>query len=495
MDAEIIELTSATRSMNLVLPAEVVRNEISQRTRKMTKTVFLPGFRKGKIPFSVIKKRFGDEIREDAIFELAHDYADKVLKDRGIIPFSEPFFQNYTVDEETDDYSVNLIFEIVPEVGDPTLDGATIEKPVLKLTEEDIDTVIDRWHTDHLAYESVVEPATREDRVLTNAEPFTDGKSLWGSAQKITIDLADENDYLPEIGDACVGKSKGDEFSVKIEFRDLNLESDSSEQDSARSDEVEREYRIEILDVLRGKPGELDENFLQSHNLTGPDDENIRLRAREVTEKDIEREKQEQMRNQATRALLNRNAFAPPESLVYRRAVNSLRAIGLTEEEITKELEQEQKSIKMTMAIFTAMGDLKLQMILERVQKDRNVTYEESEVEAYIAEQEGWNLLESEEDRRNLIENMSDDTRSNYIRKYQENKLIDVVMQDANFIEEEMSLQEFEDWVFDEHRFSDETSLSDTDLLTPDEAEADLQPSQEESVSLIVDSTGAPIEK
>ena len=125
MEVEIEEVNSASRRMKFVLPGTEVGQEVNQIAKKMTKTVSVPGFRKGKVPLAVVKRKFYDQIKNDAIMALVGGRVEGELKEREIEPFSQPYIEDYTVDDESEDYQITVFYEVLPEFDDPTLAGET----------------------------------------------------------------------------------------------------------------------------------------------------------------------------------------------------------------------------------------------------------------------------------------------------------------------------------------------------------------------------------
>ena len=495
MEVEIEEVNSASRRMKFVLPGTEVGQEVNQIAKKMTKTVSVPGFRKGKVPLSVVKRKFYDQIKNDAIMALVGGRVEDELKEREIEPFSQPYIEDYTVDDETEDCQITVFYEVLPEFDDPTLTGEDIVNPVLKLTEDDVDTIIERWQKTHQAFETIEEPAAQKDRVLIQIEQFRDGKSVWGEAQAFVLDLDDEKAEIPEVVEACIGKSKGDKFSVHLQLTESVQGDESTEPEKADLGQNSTEYKIEIFFVQRLIPGEFTDEFLESLGVSGRDDENFRTRARERIESMCDKERLECLRNLTSAMLLMQNTFTLPESMVITRSNQLMKLSGLTKEVIEEEFKKGVESEFIQASYFRALVELKLELMIDRLVVARKIPIEGDEIESYVEEKINNSGLLAEDDSEDARMKEIERLRPSYTFEYLRNKALDAVLLDAEPVEKEMDLEGFENWAQETRRFLDQGPDQGSESDETVAAEAETDSAEEESTSLIVDASGNPIEK
>ncbi len=495
MDVVIEEVTSATRRMKFVLPGADVGDEMNQITRNMTKTVSLPGFRKGKVPFDVVKRKFLDQIKNDAILALAGGRVKDALKEFDINPVRQPYIENFTVDESTDDYEITISYEVFPEIDDPSLSGESMINPQLELSEDDIDTVIERWQSEFQAYESIDGPAVQNDMLGIQVEPFRDGQSIWGAPQAVEITLDEDDEDSPlEFIHACTGKSKGDKFKITcsrdvLAQYDDELETTEDADIEVASEEVE--YEIEISKIDRPKPNEFSDRFLDMLGVSGREDENFRARAREEIERQYARQREKLIFDQAGMMLLKRNSFMPPESLVGSQVVEHLKSYGLNEQNVANEINAGMESPILKMAYSKVLFDMKYSMILDKVRQDREITFDDGDFEQYIENYlDSYKHLtqqESEEFRQQLVESM----RHSHLEEFQRQKIMEVLLEDIEMTEQTMGLAEFETWIQSAQDFVNRGPMPEVSE-EPDEAEVK---ASSDEVSMIVDASGNPIDK
>ena len=496
MSVEIEEVTSATRLLKLVLPSDDVGNEINDVARKLTKTVSVPGFRKGRVPVDVVKRRFADRIRNDAITALVEVRVKDVLTERGISPIRQPQIEGYSVDDVSNDHQITLSYEVMPEVDDPSLIGEKITKPILNLSEADVDKVIKIWQKQFQVWEPADRPVTSNDKVLTKLVPMKDGSPLWESPQEIDLQI-DEDEELSEVKQACIGKSKGDKFTVKSVFDTPPSTDDSTDDSNEKQTEPEQqeiEYSIEILKVEQPKVGEFNEVIEKKLGVNRLDHEEFRTRAEKEIVQECEQQREHFMRLNALMLLMKRNPFTPPESIVGSQVIKYLQANGFSEEKIAQEIKRQFESPIVRMFYTRATADLKTAMILDKVQADRQIRIEDSEVDAYIESSYG----DGSQALANLNDPEVDLDVFNHIKQsqameYRQHKLIDTVLEDAEIEEVNMSLDEFDAWV-------DSIKNPPVEPSEPLEETADetAEPDSRETaqdMSVIVDALGNPIDK
>ena len=492
MSVEIEEVTSATRLLKLVLPSDDVGNEINDVARKLTKTVSVPGFRKGRVPVDVVKRRFADRIRNDAIKALVEVRVKDVLTERGISPIRQPHIEDHIVDDESNNHKIILSYEVMPEVDDPSLNGEKITKPILNLSEADVDKVIKIWQKQFQLWEPADRPAAPNDKVLTKLEPMRDGLPLWESPQEIDLQI-DEDEDLSEVKQACIGKSKGDQFTVKSVY-DIPLSTDDSNEEQTGPEQQEIEYSIEILKVEQPKAGEFNEVIEKKLGVNRLDHEEFRTRAEKEIVKECEQQREQIMRLNALTLLLKRNLFTPPESIVGAHFIKYLRANGFNEEQVAQEINQKIESPIVRMLYARVLSDLKTAIILDKIQADRQIRIEDSEVDAYIegnyggGSQELANPNDPEADLH-----VFNQVKQSQAMEYRQVKLIDTVLEDAEIEEVKMSLDEFDAWV-DSIKNPPAEPSEQSEAAADKTAESDSQGSAQD-MSVIVDALGNPIDK
>ena len=103
------------RKMTIAVPSERIENDVDLRLREAAKTMRLNGFRKGKVPYKVVKKKFGKGVRGEVIGELMSQSFYDAVSQENLKPAGQPKIEPLDTDEGKD-LTFIAIFEVYPEV-------------------------------------------------------------------------------------------------------------------------------------------------------------------------------------------------------------------------------------------------------------------------------------------------------------------------------------------------------------------------------------------
>ena len=189
----------------LDIPAEEVSKAYGNVVRNYRKYAKIPGFRAGKVPETVIKRRFATEIRKDVIDGLLPERFNKAVLDMGVAPVGQPQVTELTV-EDGAPLHVKAVFEFVPDFSIEGYQTVTVDKPSVEITEEEFQHEIDHLRESRATIEPV-----EEDRALVDGDwaQITYSGQIEGDADAAPV--AGE-DTLVEVG----GKDTVEAFSAAL---------------------------------------------------------------------------------------------------------------------------------------------------------------------------------------------------------------------------------------------------------------------------------------
>lgn len=192
---------------------------LEQTYRELSRSVRVPGFRKGKVPRQIIDTHLGVEaVRAEAINKGLPTLYLMGVKDSGIVPVSDP---QINILETTDDGGV--VFEakvdVKPEVTVKDYKGLMVEKPETEVTDEDIRLALEEAR-DRFATLEVVEtrPIEGGDFVIFDYKAFTDGVPVEGKSGADMTTQVGSSDFLPGFDEQLIGTRKGDILDVAVTF-------------------------------------------------------------------------------------------------------------------------------------------------------------------------------------------------------------------------------------------------------------------------------------
>jgi trigger factor len=164
-----------TREVEIEIPADEVTRNFQAVTKRYKKMARIPGFRSGKVPESLIRGRFAEQIRQDVMEAVLPGHFRTAIAERQLKPISQPQVTNIDL-EEGKSLRFKAAFEVLPEFSVDGYQEVKVEKPSTELTEAEVDTELARIRDSR----STMEPVTEE-------RPLADGDfaqiSFTGSVQ------------------------------------------------------------------------------------------------------------------------------------------------------------------------------------------------------------------------------------------------------------------------------------------------------------------------
>ena len=140
----------------LDIPAEEVSKSFRNVVRNYQKYAKLPGFRPGKVPESVVRRRFATEIRKDVIDGLLPERFNKGVQDLGIKPVGQPQVTELTIDDGQP-LHVKAVFEYLPEFSIEGYQGVVVEKPSVEVTDDEFQHELEQLRDSRATVEPVEE--------------------------------------------------------------------------------------------------------------------------------------------------------------------------------------------------------------------------------------------------------------------------------------------------------------------------------------------------
>lgn len=178
------------RRFKITIPATRIKNEIEERYKEIATTAAVPGFRKGRAPRKLLVSKFGKEINIEVTSTLVEESISTVINGTHIRPVLPPRVEIDKIDlgEGQKDVTFEFTVDVYPEVRLESWRGIEIQKPTLKVTEEDIDEAIDSIRKAKAELVITEEPVKNGDLVICDIEFKSGGKTLKTSTNNaITI--------------------------------------------------------------------------------------------------------------------------------------------------------------------------------------------------------------------------------------------------------------------------------------------------------------------
>ncbi len=204
--------------LSVTLKSDLFEKEIDSEIKKTAKTISMDGFRKGKVPISLIKKRHGDAFRMDVLKDVVTGTLKHISQERKIKTIGEPDISDL-VNEQGKDITFLLKYVLLPEIKMPDWDKISLEKPVLDISDKEIDNQLEELIKFSSTFDKKSTVKAKEgDQVILDAVGFCDGKAFEGGKLERYKLVLGSKAFIPGFEDQLVGAKGGDEVTVKVTF-------------------------------------------------------------------------------------------------------------------------------------------------------------------------------------------------------------------------------------------------------------------------------------
>lgn len=204
------------RRLTISVPAEQIEKAVSDSLKNEAKRARIPGFRPGKVPVSVINKRYGKAIRQEITGEvMQRNFIEAIIAEK-LNPAGAPTF----VPGETDAENFQFVatFEIYPEVELKGLDAIEVEQPTAEVTDADVDAMIETLRKQHATFEAVEREAAEGDKAKIDFVGSIDGEEFeGGKAEDFELQLGSGR-MIPGFESGVEGHKAGEAFDIDVTF-------------------------------------------------------------------------------------------------------------------------------------------------------------------------------------------------------------------------------------------------------------------------------------
>ena len=205
------------RRVTITIPATEVETAVREELKRAARNVRVDGFRKGKVPAQIVEKRFGASIRQDVLNNLLpRHFFDLAFKEKVNLAGRPTFaVESY---EDGKDVVFTATFEVYPEVELKGLENIKVEKPVVEITEKDVDNMVDVLRKQQATWAESAEAAKADDRVTIDFVGSVDGEEFEGGKASDFVLAMGQGRMIPGFEDGILGKKAGEQFDINVKF-------------------------------------------------------------------------------------------------------------------------------------------------------------------------------------------------------------------------------------------------------------------------------------
>jgi trigger factor len=356
---------SASKSLKVTVPVDRVREAEDKAVKYYVQRARLPGFRPGKAPAAVVRKRFGDAIRQSVLEEVIRESWETARSTESLKPITDPSIRNLKF-EDGSPIEFDLLVEVRPELKLERTGGFQIERRVPAVTDETVQEQLARLQEQKAAW-IPVEGAKPSPGQMVRVEVAPLDEAGAGSAQPYDLVLG-QNQAIPDLEERIMTLLPGEQADAEVKFPD-------DHPDESRRGQSRR-VRVTLHDVKRQELPALDDAFAREVG----DFENLdalRTAIRSDLEREAAREADAQVRQALVQQIVEANQVPAPESLVHRLMHGYAEMYQVPQEQLAQ-FEQQFHQV--------AEAQVRRDLVLDSVVEANGLRATETELDARVAE-------------------------------------------------------------------------------------------------------------
>ncbi|MCY2968253.1 MAG: trigger factor [Planctomycetota bacterium] len=404
-----IEVTGPCRKkVKVTVPRAEIDQSLAKSIRELIVSADVPGFRKGRVPRSLVEKKFRKEVSGQVLQRVLMQSLEQLSEEYKLDAINEPDLDVADLEiPEKGDFEFEFEVEVRPEFDLPGYSGLKVQRLVRAITDEDIDTAIERFREQNAtASQPVDTPAVLGDFVVANVRFLINGEEIGrrsGVEIRIRPTIQFHDAILSDFDKLMIGVQPGDHRSATAT---ISMEASRAE---LRGETATVEF--EVTDVRRQSLPDLDEKFLADLQVDSVDA--LRERMKSVLERQTQFRQRQAVREQVLRQIGESANWELPEDLVLRQVENALRreVLEMREAGYTDlQIEARESQMRQNQISETRLA-LKQHFILDKLATTENIVVEPIEKELEIlnmAQQSGESprKVRAQLERRGMMENL-----------------------------------------------------------------------------------------
>jgi len=269
MQVSVLTTSNIERRLIVGVPFDEVDGSFQEKIKSFAKQAKLDGFRPGKVPVSVVMKRFGKSIRRETISELIEKYYSMALEQSELQPVSPPSIEK-VIDEPGVDFKFEAVVEVWPQISLPGFEKLVAEKLDASVEADDVEEMITRLRKEKATFapaeaETVIETGHKVDVAY---EGKLDGEVFdGGKGDSLAIEIG-KGEMIPGFEDQLIGMKAGDTKTFAVPFPEDYGTADLAGKNA--------EFTVTINSIETSEPAPLDDAFFKEYESKANDLESFK---------------------------------------------------------------------------------------------------------------------------------------------------------------------------------------------------------------------------
>ncbi|MCA1973867.1 MAG: trigger factor [Caenispirillum sp.] len=296
------------RDFKVVVPAADLAAKSEVRLKELSTQVKMPGFRPGKVPLSLVKKRYGQSVLGEVVEQSVQEAAEKAISENNLRPAMQPKIdlQNFSEDA---DLEFTISVEVLPEI--TPVDFATVEltRPKADVADQEIEDALKRIAESQKTNEAVTSKtrkAKEGDAVLIDFVGKKDGEEFpGGKAEGYELELG-SGTFIPGFEDQVIGLKAGDQKTITVTFPE--------EYPAENLKGAEVTFDVTVHEIREPKVPEIDDELAKKVGMESL--EALKTAVREQIQREYDNLSRQKVKRQLLDKLSDAHDFDVPPTMV-----------------------------------------------------------------------------------------------------------------------------------------------------------------------------------
>jgi trigger factor len=240
------------REFRVVVPAGELEDKVVSRLDELGRTIRLPGFRPGKVPMQILRRRYGPSVLGEVLESTVQGSSADTIRDHNLRPALPPKVDIVSFGEGAD-LEYKMLVEILPDIPEPNFADLGIERLVVEVPEQSIDAAIARIAEQQRKSEPVERPAQSGDILVVDVEGRVEDREIPGASGKDRQIALGSGSFIPGFEEQLIGAAAGEHRTVRVSFPE--------DYAAAELAGKEAEFAVEVKEVRERAPAAIDDEL------------------------------------------------------------------------------------------------------------------------------------------------------------------------------------------------------------------------------------------
>jgi len=307
MQVSVENTSELTRKMTVIVPEDKIRQQVDSRLQSLSSKAKFDGFRPGKVPQTVVRKRYGQQVREEVVSDLIQSSFYEAARDEKLNPAGAPQIKANKFDEG-DGLEYEATFEVMPDFVPMPLETLEVKRFTSVVGDDDIHGMIQRLRDQRMTWNPVDRASAKGDRVVISFEGAQDGENFTdGRVADFPVVLG-SGQMIPGFEDKLTGLEPGATLEFDIDF--------PAEYPGEKLAGKTGHFSVEVNKVEEPVVPELDADFIKSFGVENGELAGFQADIRANMEREMKRALKSRTKSSVMDQLFDRNSIQLPNVLV-----------------------------------------------------------------------------------------------------------------------------------------------------------------------------------